>query len=264
MRLADAGLAGSRQRVRLRAFCAMAFAFAIGCALAGCGSAPGKPGPGPEVGRPGDELDFATLFKDNCAGCHGDRGKDGASIMLANPAYIAFAKDNLRDVIAKGRKGTLMPAFAKSAGGMLTDKQVDALANGIVQRWGDAKSLGGQTPPPYAAKLHGDATRGLAAYGEFCARCHGANGEGGAPNAKFDPGRSGSAKPGSLVDGSYLALFSDQYLRDVTIAGRPDQGMPDWRTDGSQPMTDQQVTDIVAWLASKRVANPGQPYAAHP
>ena len=25
-------------------------------------------------------------------------------------------------------------------------------------------------------------------------------------------------------------------------------------------MTDQQVTDIVAWLASKRVANPGQPY----
>ena len=25
-------------------------------------------------------------------------------------------------------------------------------------------------------------------------------------------------------------------------------------------MTDQQITDIVAWLASKRIANPGQPY----
>jgi hypothetical protein len=29
-------------------------------------------------------------------------------------------------------------------------------------------------------------------------------------------------------------------------------------------MTDQEVTDILAWLASKRVANPGQPYPNHP
>jgi mono/diheme cytochrome c family protein len=237
---------------------------AMGLALAGCGNVSGKPGPGPLVGRPGDEVDFATLFKDNCAGCHGDQGKDGASIMLANPAYVALAKNEIRDVIAKGRKGSLMPAFAQSAGGMLTDKQVDVLASGIVQSWGDAKSLGGQIPPPYATTMHGDATRGLGAYGDFCARCHGANGVGGATNAKFDPGRSGSANPGSLVDGSYLALFSDQYLRDVTIAGRPDQGMPDWRTDGARPMTDQQVTDIVAWMASKRVSNPGQPYPVHP
>jgi len=45
--------------------------------------------------------------------------------------------------------------------------------------------------------------------------------------------------------------------------------MPDWRNDVPQsmpanPMTDQQITDILAWMASKRVANPGQPYFAHP
>lgn len=256
--------AAAQRLARIAALGAAMAGAAMSLALAGCTPAPGRPGPGPLVGRPESELDFAVLFKDNCAGCHGDQGRDGASIMLANPAYIALAKDNLRDVIAKGRKGTLMPAFAQSAGGMLTDKQVDALANGIVQHWSDAKSLSGQNPPPYATGLHGDATRGLAAYGEFCARCHGVNGGGGVMNAKFEPGRSGSATPGSLVNGSYLALFSDQYLRDVTIAGRPDQGMPDWRTDGPQPMTDQQVTDIVAWMASKRVANPGQPYPAKP
>ena len=256
--------ASAQRLARISALAAAVAGTAMGCALAGCGRAPGKPAPGPLVGRPETELDFATLFKDNCAGCHGDQGRDGASIMLANPAYIALAKDQIRNVIAKGRKGTLMPAFGQSGGGMLTDRQVDALANGIVQNWGDAKSLGGQTPPPYTTAAHSDAARGLAAYGQFCARCHGAGGEGGAPNAKFDPGRSGSAKPGSLVNGSYLALFSDQYLRDVTIAGRPDQGMPDWRTDGPQPMTDQQVTDVVAWMASKRVANPGQPYSTHP
>lgn len=184
--------------------------------------------------------------------------------MLANPAYVAMARDHLRETIAKGRPGSLMPAFSRSAGGMLTDKQVDLLAAGIVQHWGDAEALAGQNPPPYAATLQANAGHGWAAYGQFCARCHGSTGEGGVNNAKFDPGRSGSAKPGSLVDGSFLALFSDQYLRDVTIAGRPDQGMPDWRSDGPQPMTDQQVTDIVAWMASKRVANPGQPYPAHP
>ena len=36
--------------------------------------------------------------------------------------------------------------------------------------------------------------------------------------------------------------------------------MPDWRSDAAQPLTDQQITDVVAWLASKRTANPGQPY----
>jgi len=40
--------------------------------------------------------------------------------------------------------------------------------------------------------------------------------------------------------------------------------MPDWRSDAAQPLTDQQVTDIVTWLASKRIADPGQPYRTHP
>ena len=147
---------------------------------------------------------------------------------------------------------------------MLTDQQVNVLVQGIEQQWGGAKALGGQSPPSFVTALHGDAADGLKAYGVFCARCHGPNGEGGAAEAKIDAGRSGSGKPGSMVDPSFLALFSDQYLRSVTIAGRPDQGMPDWRTDAAQPMTDQQVTDIIAWMASKRVATPGQPYPEHP
>jgi mono/diheme cytochrome c family protein len=245
--------------LKLWAVCA-----ALDLALAGCGQMHGRPGPGVKAERPEEVLSFGALYKGNCAACHGDNGRDGASIMLANPAYIEMAKDHLRDVIAKGRPGYLMPAFAKSAGGMLTDQQVDVLAQGIVQQWGDANALGGKRPPPFATTLQGDAAHGIEAYGEFCASCHGPNGAGGAAEARIDAGRSGSGKPGSLVDPSFLALFSDQYLRSVIIAGRPDQGMPDWRSDAAQPMTDQQVTDIVAWLAAKRVATPGQPYPQHP
>jgi mono/diheme cytochrome c family protein len=238
---------------------------AVCLALAGCNSIPGRPGPGPEVVRPEEVLAFPVLYKQNCAACHGENGKNGAAISLANPVYIAVAGEaHLRDVIANGVSGKLMPGFAKSAGGMLTDSQVTALAQGIVQQWGMPSLPAGQNPPPYLATLQGNVEHGQQAYAVFCARCHGAAGEGRAGNAKVASGQAGNGKLGSIVDPSYLALISDQNLRSITIAGRPDEGMPDWRSDAAQPLTDQQTTDILAWLASKRVANPGQPYPTHP
>jgi hypothetical protein len=71
----------------------------------------------------------------------------------------------------------------------------------------------------------------------------------------------GGGKASSIVDGSYLALVSDQQLRTIVITGRPDLGAPDWRNDvEGKPMSEQEITDVVAWLASKRAAIPGQPY----
>lgn len=240
-----------------------ALVLAVGSlALPGCGNAPGRPGTGPEVVRPEEVLDFATLYKQNCAGCHGENGRDGAAISLSNPVYIALAAETqMREVIAKGVPGKLMPPFAKSAGGMLTDGQVTVLAQGIRKQWGNPSVLAGQTPPPYLATVAGSAEHGLQAYGVFCARCHGAMGEGGPADGKPN---STQGKIGSIVDPSYLAIISDQNLRSITIAGRPDQEMPDWRGDADQPMTNQQLTDILAWLATKRVANPGQPYPNRP
>jgi len=233
-----------------------------GLVLVGCDNIPGRPGPGPEVVRPEEVLAFPTLYKQNCAACHGEGGRDGAAIDLANPEYIALAGETrLQSVITRGVPGKLMPAFAKSAGGMLTDQQVAILAKGIVERWGGSSAPSGPVAPPYLATLAGDAGRGHEAYGVFCAKCHGANGEGGPADGNPN-GTKG--RLGSIVDPAYLALISDQNLRSISIAGRPDEAMPDWRNDAPQAMTDQQVTDILAWMASKRVANPGQPYPTHP
>jgi mono/diheme cytochrome c family protein len=173
-------------------------------------------------------------------------------LALNNPIYLAIASDDvLRRVTSRGvTGGTLMPAFLKSAGGTLTDEQVEILVHDMRTRWSKPGDLANATPPSYAANTPGDVNHGAEAYATFCASCHGADGR-------------GTQKSSSIVDGSYLALVSDQGLRTLVIAGRPDLPHPDWRAYvPGRPMTPQEVTDVVSWLTSKRVAYPGQPYAS--
>jgi len=213
-----------------------------------CSSSPGAPRADSEVLPPSQVVDFNLLYGQNCAGCHGSEGKGGAALALANPVFLAIADDNvIRRIAASGVPGTPMPAFAQSAGGMLTDRQIDALVRGI-RSWAKPDALGNATPPPYAAQAPGDAQHGADAYRTYCSSCHGTEGHGG-------------TKASSIVDGSYLALVSDQELRTVVIAGRPELGAPDWRGNlEGRPMTPQEVTDVVAWLSSQRTQFPGQPY----
>ena len=214
--------------------------------IAGCNQMPGTPKPGVEVPRPDSITDFATLYGQNCAGCHGKDGQDGAALDLANPVYQAWVDDAaIRKVIAGSEPGTQMPAFGQAAGGFLTVAQVDALVHGMRTAWQKPGTLSGQTPPPYQPVTQGDATRGQAVYQAACARCH------------EQPGRK-------ITDPTFLALINDQTLRTIIIAGRPDLGHPDWRTGmDDHPLTDDQVTDTVAWLATLRSQTPGQPYPQH-
>jgi cytochrome c oxidase cbb3-type subunit III len=218
--------------------------------LCGCASAPGRPVAADEPVVPSEVTDFKVLYGENCSGCHGNDGKGGAAIALADPVYLAIADDTVvRDATANGISGTSMPAFAQSAGGMLTVKQIDALVRGIRERWAQTDALRGANPPPYSSSEPGDASRGSVAYAQFCSSCHGAGGRGG-------------QRASSIVDGSFLALLNDQELRTIVIVGRPELGAPDWRGNvPGKPMSPQDVSDVVAWLASQRAKFPGQPYS---
>ena len=217
----------------------------------GCGATHGQPNKGSEVLAPTEVLEFGALYAANCAGCHGADGRGGAAIALANPVYLALVDDvAIRKVIADGMRGTAMPAFAESAGGMLTDAQIDVVTKEIRTRWSKQGVLDMASAPSYAPKSAGDAQRGEVAYKTYCESCHG-------------PGGGGGRKASAITDDSLLALISDQGLRTIVLAGRPELGAPDWRGNvPGKPMSDQEVTDVVAWLASRRVQNPGQPYAA--
>jgi cytochrome c oxidase cbb3-type subunit III len=217
----------------------------------GCGTPHGQPNKGSEVLAPTEILEFRTLYAENCAGCHGADGRGGAAIAFANPVYLAIADEAaIRKVIANGVPRTAMPAFAESAGGFLTDAQIDVITEEIRSRWSEQGFLDAAAAPSYALKSAGDAQRGEVAYKTYCESCHG-------------PGGGGGRKASAITDDSFLALVSDQGLRTIVIAGRPELGAPDWRGNvPGKPMSDQEVTDVVAWLASRRAQNPGQPYSA--
>jgi cytochrome c oxidase cbb3-type subunit III len=218
-------------------------------ACSGCGNSPGRPATDAIPVDPDDISNFEFLYAHNCAGCHGPNGKGGASIALANPLYLVIADDStIQRVTTNGVAGTLMPAFAKTAGGMLTDKQINFIVQGIRQRWSKPDVLRGENAPPYSAHSSGEPSRGLQVFGTYCSSCHGPQGRGG-------------PKAGSIVDPSYLALVSDQGLRTTVIVGIPELGAPDWRGNvPGKPMSSQEIADVVAWLASQRAAFPGQPY----
>jgi mono/diheme cytochrome c family protein len=191
---------------------------------------------------PSEVSDFNVLYEQNCSGCHGTQGKGGAAIALGNPVYLAIADDTvLRRIATNGIAGTSMPAFAQSAGGILTDRQIDVIVRGMRDRWSKPGVLRGAIPLSYSASEPGDAARGLEVYGTYCVSCHG-------------PGGRGGQKAGSIVDETFLALIPDQQLRTIVIAGRPELGAPDWRGNAAgTPMSTQDVSDVVAWLSSQRL-----------
>lgn len=222
----------------------LACLLAIGV-LSGCKSLPGYPKP--QWQPPQDQLSFNVLYKQNCAACHGEEGHNGPAMQLSNPTFLAIADDaTLHDIISNGMPGTMMPAFAKSAGGMLTGKQVDALVSGMRKAWGVPNILGADKAPAWLQPATGgNAQLGQKDYVMYCLSCH-------------------NSTRTNITNTSYLALVSDQVLRSIIIAGRPDLGQPDWRNvKAGHPLTDQEVTDIVTYLGSLRINNPGQPYPSN-
>ena len=213
-----------------------------------CSNSRGRPGPNSEVLAPREITDFHFLYAKNCAACHGPEGKDGAALSLGDPLLLAIADDAvIRRTVTTGVPGTPMPAFATSAGGMLTDKQIDSIVTGI-RSWAKPDQVSDTSIPPYAAEAPGDPTRGAAVYATFCSSCHGPDGRGG--------------KASSIVDGSYLSLVSDQELRTIVIVGRPELGAPDWRNNvPGQPMSPREISDVVAWLAAQRPRFPTPTHA---
>jgi len=217
----------------------------IAVAAPGC-DFPGRPNAG-DVPVPAEKvLNFDVLYATNCSGCHGAKGNLGPAPPLNDPLFAAIIpNETLLGVIRGGRKGTPMPAFARTQGGTLTDAQIEVLTAGIKQHWSTPTTLPASVPP-YAggtetAAAHAEVAAGRATtiFAKACAGCHGKNGEG--------------DSAGSIADPAFLALISDQELRRLIITGRPDLRMPnyagsDGRPGDFKPLSSVDIDELVAEL----------------
>jgi cytochrome c oxidase cbb3-type subunit 3/ubiquinol-cytochrome c reductase cytochrome c subunit len=250
---------------------ALSLALLQGCVL------PGQPNPADRPVPADQVLEFGVLYRQNCAGCHGSDGKLGPAPPLNDPLFRAIVpEEDLEGVLTGGRKKTLMPAFARENGGVLTAAQIQVLvkeikgipykiverdeggvakvevepdAGGISPQWG----VPGK-PPDGVPSYHeqsasaGNKEKGVTVFGRACAACHGSQGQG--------IEREG-VMARTINDPVFLALNSNQVLRRYAITGRPDFGMPSYAearpgNPDFKPLTDQEVTDLVALLASWR------------
>ena len=249
---------------------------AVGCDWHIAKEPPERPVP------PETVLDFGQLYDWHCAGCHGPDGKLGPAPPLDDAVFLTIVPDEeLQMVVAAGRKGTLMPAWAPENGGSAKDKrakarnggsakdkqievrnggsltveQVEALAGGIKKHWSGLAKPEGEIPS-YSApegKAGGDKEAGAKVFAAACASCHGERGKGGE--------KKDGEKVGAVNDPAFLALISDQELRRIIITGRPDLGMPGYgpaagRSADFKPLTNADVGNLVALLASWRDGPP--------
>ena len=250
--------------------------FAVGCDFPGRPNPAGRPIPADQV------LSFSVLYGQNCAGCHGADGKLGAAPPLNDGLFRAIIPEaEVENVVTNGRHKTLMPAFAKENGGALTATQIQVLVHeikgvpykvvakeesnvasaevvaapgGISPAWGAiAEPPAGAAAYRPAASAAGDIdsgspTQGAIVFEKACAVCHGSSGEGIAE-------RSNTRR--TINDSVVLNLMSDQLLRRYVITGRRDLGMPSFSqprpgNEHFQPLNHQEITDLVALLASWR------------
>ena len=106
---------------------------------------------------------------------------------------------------------------------------------GVLTGWGVATSLARRPEAP----------RGKAAYDQYCAACHGAEGRGDGPSAASLP-----IKPWNLAEGRIMNHLPDEFIRLTIDKGGPAVGlsplMPAWESYLGRA----QIDDLVAYVRS--------------
>jgi mono/diheme cytochrome c family protein len=173
----------------------------------------------------------AELYADHCASCHGDEGQGIANVgsVLNSKSFLELYDDEtIRAVAREGRPNTMMPAFVQEKGGPLRDDQIEDLV-AFIRNWEEtAPLLSTATPVIDAAAL----------YAQYCAGCHGPNGEG------------TDAISLALNSKGFLGRTDDALLYQLTAQGRTEQGMPAFASELSNAEINALVAFIRAWEAT--------------
>lgn len=187
--------------------------------------------------------DGARLYQEYCSACHdsGAFGRWDKTFHRFIPAIrgeglLRVASDEyLKQNVAGGRPGTVMPGWDAHGGG-LTDDELDAVVQ-YLRRDAPARPF-----VPQVARLSGNAARGAELFRQNCAGCHGVGGKGGlAPN---------------LANATFQKAADDAFLVATISSGRPNTAMPAFQRAGARGLTGAEIADLVVYIRTLGAAKP--------
>jgi len=177
----------------------------------------------------GDPAVGRTLYRMDCASCHGPQGQGGIGPSLSGSSFLAVASDLfLARTILHGRPDTAMSGYRHFTSQQLSD----LIAN--FRTWHPKRNdreealrlaAGGGGPGSASVRI------GQVLYRTNCAVCHGPSGEG-------DLGPS-------LSTPEFLTLVGDDYLYETIDSGRPGTGMPAWHH-----LSSEDVASLILYVRS--------------
>jgi cytochrome c oxidase cbb3-type subunit 3 len=179
-----------------------------------------------------------TLYGRNCASCHGNQGTGGIGVPLALPSFqTAISDDYLRKTIIHGRPGRVMPAFSRLSG-----EEVEAIIR-HVRSWNKG------TAPVYSLKpIKGNPSHGKQLFGQYCAACHGTNGEGAkGTGVTFSRPRGLPIMAPALHNSGFLAAAPDAMIKTTLMKGREGTPMQSFLKMG---LKEKDIDDVVSFVRS--------------
>lgn len=182
--------------------------------------------------------DGARLYSRNCASCHGEKGVGGIGIPLSLPSFQASISDDyLRKTIRLGRPGRIMPAFTH-----LGNEEVEAIVS-HVRSWNK-----GPTITYSAERVKGDPAHGKQLFAQYCAACHGANGEGSTgTGVTYSRPRDLPIMAPALHNPGYLSAATDAMIKATLMNGREGTPMVSFLKQG---LKEKDIDDIVSYVRS--------------
>lgn len=178
------------------------------------------------------------LYENNCASCHGQNGAGGVGVPLSLPSFLHSVPDTyLEKTIRYGRPGRVMPPFR-----YLSDAQIKAIV-------GHLRSFApGEYPQSLGLLVNGDVKRGKKLYGQYCASCHGANGEGGkGTGVTFSRPRELPIIAPSISNPGFLLAATDSMIKSTLMNGRQGTPMQSFLKLG---LKEKDIDDLVSYVRS--------------
>jgi len=185
-----------------------------------------------------EDVAGAKLYAQHCAACHGNYGRGGVGVPLALEDFLeSVSNQYIARTIRLGRPGRVMPPFPR-----LTDQEVQKITEYVRSfHWADEPLFSSEP-------VEGDPELGAKLFIAFCARCHGANGEGGAgTGVSFSRPTFIPILAPALNNAGYLASASDQVIKRSLTLGRERTPM---RALSAMGLRERNINDLVSYIRS--------------